>query len=84
MAKQFPELETLREILEAEKAEIVAESAHLHVERQELLERIQPLEGQLREVNQRITSAEQPRLTEIGMQIAAIARAMGAKSLTAD
>ena len=83
-AKQLrDELAGTRKKLEDEKAAILARSAPLHGKRAKLLEKIQPLEAELRKVNAEIKAIEQPAIVEVGNQIAAIARAQGATTLKA-
>lgn len=73
----------LRAKLEAEQKAILDKSAPLHAKREALLAKLQPLEAELREVNAQIKAIEYPALNEVGRQLAAVARASGAKSLKA-
>lgn len=75
-------LAPLRAQLEAERDTILKQSAALHAKRAELVAQIQPLEAKLREVDAAIDKIEQPRLREVGNELAAIARQLGAKTLT--
>ena len=74
-------LRPLREQLETERDLIVAQAAPLKARREELVARIQPLEAQLKEIDDQIVAIEQPKLREIGNELAAIARQTGAVSL---
>lgn len=67
--------------LDAERDALLAQIAPLHEQRDALIAQIQPLEAQLRKVQQQIKAIEQPRLRDIGNELAAIARALGARSL---
>jgi chaperonin cofactor prefoldin len=67
--------------LEAQRDKVLADVAPLHAKREALLVQIQPLEAELREVNAAIKQAEQPALRDVGNELAAIARALGAKTL---
>lgn len=78
---KYPGLVVRMKELEKEKERILAGTAHLHKQRDELLSRIQPLEAKLREVNQEIAKAERPRLPEIMNEIGALARAMGGRGV---
>ena len=68
--------------LEATRKDVLAKSAKLHEQRKALLAKIQPLEAELREVNAKIKAVEQPAIREAGNELAAIARALGAKTLS--
>lgn len=81
---KHPELEAVKTKLEAEKAELVKKVAPLRQKREELNAKVQPLEAELRGVNQQIKALEHPRLAELDNQLSGIAKAMGAKSITAD
>lgn len=75
-------LRPLKEQLEAEKQAILARSAPLHAQRTALIEQLQPLEAQLRDVDARIHAIEQPKLREVGNELAAIARQEGSLTLS--
>lgn len=75
-------LAPFRTQLEEERAGILAHSASLHEQRNTLLATIQPLEAQLKEVDDQIDAIEQPKLREVGNELAAIARQLGATTLT--
>jgi predicted nucleic acid-binding Zn-ribbon protein len=72
--------------LQADKARIQAVSAPLRAERDKLQESIRPTEEKIRELNQQIKDIEQRgeiSLADIDMQISAIAKAAGGKSMHA-
>lgn len=69
---------------EAEKAEILFQSAPLHEQRESLVAKIQPLEAALRNVDAQIDAIENPRLRNVGNELAAIARQIGAITLVND
>lgn len=68
-------LKAARKALEEERAKILSQLAPLHARRDALIAQMQPMEKELREVQAQIKSVEQPKLREIGNQIAAIVRA---------
>lgn len=70
--------------LKAAREEILKKSAPLHVKRDALVAKIQPLEAELQTINKQIKVIEHPALLQIGNQIASIARAQGAASLKAE
>lgn len=74
-------LAPLKASLEAERDEILAASAPLREKRDALVAKIQPLEAQLRDVDDQITAIEQPKLREVGNELAGIARQLGAITL---
>lgn len=78
MAKNKPidHLLNARKALEEERAEVLKDLAPLHARRDALMAQIQPLENELREVQKKIKAVEQPRLRELGNQIAAVVRAI--------
>lgn len=75
--------ETLKR-LEAERDSILEKSKTLHEQRAAVVAKIQPLEVELRGVDKAIKTIEQPRLAELGRTIAAVHRALGAKTLKND
>jgi hypothetical protein len=79
--EKFPDLWAQSEKLKSEKAAIQERSAGLREQREVLRRKIAPLEAQTRELDKQIKAIELPRLFEIDNQIAALARAMGAKSV---
>lgn len=74
-------LAPLRAQLEAERDEILRASAPLHERRQALLDKIQPLEAQLKAVEDEIDRIEQPAIRNVGNELAAIERQLGAVTL---
>lgn len=83
MPDKFARLRALQEKAKKEREAVLAAVAPLHAKREALLAQIQPLEADLRTVNAEIKAAEQPALQNLGNEIAALAKAMGAKSLAA-
>lgn len=73
--KSTEHLKLARKALEEERASILKGLAPLHAKRDALIAQIQPLEEELRAVQKEIKAVEQPKLREIGNQIAAIVRA---------
>jgi uncharacterized coiled-coil DUF342 family protein len=82
MAEAKSKLEKLREELLADRKNVTDKSAPHRAERDRLLKKIQPLEDELRVVNQKIKKIEQPALGEIDTQIGKIAVALGGRSLS--
>jgi uncharacterized coiled-coil DUF342 family protein len=80
-ADQFPEFRDLLQKLENARSAIVAQSAPLRTERDQLNAQIAPLETRHRELTQQIRAIELPRLADLDNRIAALHRAMGARSL---
>lgn len=83
--------EQLAAALAPRKADLLAtrerlqqQLAPLQAEYDALLAKIQPLEAQLRELGKRIKALEQPAARDIGNELAAIERAIGARTLTND
>lgn len=77
--EKYPELSALKKKLEAQKKAIESESAPLRAERAELLKKLQPLELELKRLNEEIIAIERPRLPAICQEISGIARAMGGR-----
>jgi septal ring factor EnvC (AmiA/AmiB activator) len=75
-------LKAAQDALDADRKKVLDAAAPLHERRAALLKKIQPLEAELRKVNAEIKEAEKP-LRAIGNQIAAVARANGARTLKA-
>lgn len=69
--------------LEAEVASIKAASGPVRKFRDELQAKLQPMEAKLREMNGEIKRIEQPALSNAEMELAALARALGSKSMQA-
>jgi uncharacterized coiled-coil DUF342 family protein len=67
--------------LEARRKAVLDKSAPFHAKRDELLKRLHPLEVELRELDRQIKAIEQPGVRDLGNQIAALHRAIGAKTL---
>lgn len=67
--------------LEAAIAAIEAKSAPLRKQRDELQGKLAPIEVQIRELNQKIKTAEQPGLSDAKLELAAVARALQSKSM---
>lgn len=71
--------------LKAKKTEVDAALAPLRMQQEDLRAQIAPLEARLREVNQRVKVAMgDGALYALDQEIAAVARALGAKSLKAE
>jgi uncharacterized coiled-coil DUF342 family protein len=68
----------LKDTLEQERDAILAKVAPLKAQREVLVARIQLLEAELKVVDDQIVALEQPKLREIGNELAAIARQLGA------
>jgi uncharacterized coiled-coil DUF342 family protein len=79
---KYPEIQAAFDKLGGEREKLVAKAAPLRKRRDALVAKIQPLEAELRDLNQQIAKVERPRLAEIDNQRAALARAMGARSLS--
>ena len=79
---RHPELRKLFDALQNEKAKLVERAAPLRKQREELLVKIQPLEAELRAVNEAIQKVEMPRMAELKSQIAGLAKAMGGKTMS--
>lgn len=79
--EQYPEFRELLAKLEAERAGILAGSESLRTERDQVVAQIQPLELRARELTQQIRAIELPRVADLDNKIAALHRAMGARSL---
>lgn len=69
--------------LEREAAAIEAKAAPLREKRDALRAKLQPLEAEERELNAQIKALEQPRLSNVKNELAAVARSLGAKSIQA-
>lgn len=80
-ADQYPEFRELLKKLEAERAEVLKGSASLRTERDQVTAQIQPLEVRHRELTAQIRAIELPRVPDLDNKIAALHRAMGARSL---
>lgn len=79
--EQYPEFRELLVRLEAERDVIRTSSEPLRAERDQVVAQIQPLEAKHRELTQKIRAIELPKLPELDNKIAALHRAMGARSL---
>ena len=82
---------TTKELLQARYEEVQAEiagieklSGPLREKRAALQERILPVEAEMRELQQAIKEAEQPRLGELRGELSALAKALGSKSMKAE
>lgn len=80
-ADQYPEFRELLVKLEAERNTIAQQSAPLRAERDQLNAQIAPLETRHRELTAQIRAIELPKLADLDNKIAALHRAMGARSL---
>lgn len=79
--KKYPELAAARDKLQEERKKLLDKAAPHRKQREELVKRIQPLEDQLRPVNQELKKIEQPRLAEIDVQLGRLAVAMGGRAM---
>jgi peptidoglycan hydrolase CwlO-like protein len=79
---KFPQLRKAMADLQAEREKILAKSAPIREKRDKLRDKMAPMEAELRAHNQQIKELEQNRVFEIDNQIAALARGMGARSLS--
>lgn len=79
--EQYPEFRELLAKLEAERAAVLASSESLRIERDQVVAEIQPRELRHRELTQQIRAIELPRVADLDNKIAALHRAMGARSL---
>jgi hypothetical protein len=79
--EKYPDLWAQSERLKSEKAAIQERSAGLRSEREALRQKVAPLEAEMRDLDKQIKAIEGPRLFDIDNQIAALARAMGARSV---
>lgn len=80
-ADDYPEFRELLRTLEAQRTTITDASRALRDEREQLNAQIQPLEARHRELTAQIRAIELPKLPELDNKIAALHRAMGARSL---
>lgn len=76
-------LEDRQRELETQVAAIEAKAAPLRAERDALRAKLQPGEAKERELNAAIKALEQPELSNVKNELAAVARALGAKSMKA-
>jgi len=83
-SQKYPELWKQKQALEEEKAAILEQSAPIREARKTLQQQIAELMAQDAELGEQIVAIERPRLVEVKNQIAALARAMGARSLKAE
>lgn len=67
--------------LKAKRQAIVDESEPLRAKRYALQEQIAPLEAEVRSLTQQIRGIEGPELFKLDMQIGALAKATGAKTI---
>jgi uncharacterized coiled-coil DUF342 family protein len=72
-----------REELTKARASLTAKSDPLRKQREDVRAKLAPLEAQLRDISAKINAVERPALGEIDNELAAIARALGARSLAA-
>lgn len=80
---RLPPLADQLRALEAERAELVAVSAPWRESRDAYVAQIQPLEAELKKIDDEIKRIERPRLGEIDADIAALKRALGGKAVKA-
>lgn len=83
--------QTTKELLQARYAEvergietIEARSAPLRKQREALQAKVSPIEDEMRKLHEQIKEAEQPTLSELKMELSALAKALGAKSMKAE
>jgi len=67
--------------LETEIAALKAKSGPLRAARDKLRDGMLPVEAEVRRLNQEIKALEQPTLSDLENEYAALARALGAKSM---
>jgi uncharacterized protein YaaN involved in tellurite resistance len=79
--KVSAQLDNLRRQLETERDDILRTTSPLYREREKLVAKIQPLELELKAVDDKIKDAEKP-MYDIGNGLAQLARAQGAKIIT--
>lgn len=77
-----PELKKAFDKLMAEKAALVEKARPLREKYQALAEQIGPLDREMREVAKEIEKIERPRLAEIDLDLADIARATGGRGVS--
>lgn len=76
------DLKKMLATLQAEKDEILSRSIPLRAERDALIAEMAPLLAKEKEIIQQYLAIERPRLSELDNQIAALAKAMGGRSLS--
>jgi uncharacterized coiled-coil DUF342 family protein len=79
---KFPQLRKAMDELRAEKEKILGKSGPLREQRDKLIAKIQPLDAEMRALSQQIEELEGNRPYELDNQIAALARTMGARSMS--
>ena len=72
-----PKLKKAFDKLMAEKEAIRSKSMPLRAKRDKLQAKVQPMEGEMRALNQKIKALEMPDLSDIDIQLSAIAKAAG-------
>lgn len=75
------EIQELFDKLKAKRDAITARSEPLKAERRAIQEQIAPLEANVRELTKQIREIENEDLFKLDMQISALARALGAKTI---
>lgn len=78
------ETKVLFDKLKAERDAIEAKVAPLRAKRDALVGKMQPLEDEARALQAQIKEVQGERTFELDMQISALARALGARTLTAE
>lgn len=76
------DLRRLKDELEHEKALISARSHSIRAKREAIREKMREMELQDRAMTQEIKAIEEPRLFDLDMQISALARGMGARTMS--
>jgi uncharacterized coiled-coil DUF342 family protein len=76
------EMRNMMASLRAQKEKILARTQHMRAERTMIQEQIGPLEARIRELTAEINRIERPHTGILDNQIASLARALGARSMS--
>lgn len=79
---KHPNIRKMFNKLQEDKKALQAKSAPLREKREALVAKIQPLEAELRTVDATIAKIERPKMGEIDMELSALAKAMGGRSMS--
>ena len=80
--EKHPHLRQLFNKLREEKAALQKKSEPLREKREALVAKIQPMEAELRELDTSIAKIERPKMAELDMEIGALARSLGGRSMS--
>lgn len=79
--EKYPELRAVSDALRAEKEGLLVQTKALRKQRDAVKQKINELQQQDRELTAQIRAVELPRMVDIDNQLAALARATGARSM---